>query len=167
MLGDFLSANPKATVEALARWDVRGDPLEQTTQLIELDISLATPDNGRDLALVFANLGSADDDFDLMTFRVEVAGATFGEEAQFENLADATSYFSTILFLGQAYRDAIADLDGPAVRAIFEVSTLAGKNVSIGLAAFVVPEPSTALLLAFGLVILATWPRSSREAMAR
>lgn len=73
---------------------------------------------------------------------------------------DANTYFSSLLFLGQAFLDEFPNEGDPAVRAIFEVTASKGQSVGYGLAAVVVPEPSTALLLGIGLALTATLRRS-------
>ncbi|HEB88531.1 MAG TPA: PEP-CTERM sorting domain-containing protein, partial [Deltaproteobacteria bacterium] len=65
------------------------------------------------------------------------------------------AYFASLLVLGDAFLDQFTGRTAPAVRVIFDVTSGAGQDVAYGLAAVVVPEPSTGLLLGLGLVWVA------------
>ncbi len=164
-LGDFVAANPGSQVQAIGGWEVRGGVDAPSTQMMELDITLDTPESGGDLALVFSNLNATGGGFETLLFRLEVLGEIFGEEVVFNDLASAVNYFSSVFLLGQPYLEFVPGFGVPGIRATFEVTTAPGQSIEFGLAAVVVPEPSTAIMLGFGLLLVATSRR--REATIR
>ena len=105
--------------------------------------------------MVFSNLDATGGGFESLLFRLEVLGEVFGTEVVFNDLASAVDYFSSVFLLGQPYSEFVPGFGVPGIRAIFEVTTTASQSISFGLAAVVVPEPSTALLLGLGLMLVA------------
>jgi hypothetical protein len=165
--------NPAARIEALGQWRARGVDPDGSTQATEFDITLATPESNGDLYLAIFDLQANEGGFEQLSFRLEVDGEAFGVEASFSDLEAARTFFAQAIFLGDAYFDGRVDAgDTPALRAIFEVTTGLHQQLAIGLAAVVVPEPSTALLIGLGLITLTrrsrsrqTFPRSSSDRM--
>ncbi len=151
-LQQLLSDRTGSRIEALARWGARGDATDSSNQLVELDISLAPPDFQGDLALAIYEIGEPGGAFESLRFHVEVLGQLFGEVMVFDDVAMANRYFSSLLVLGDAFLEQFTGRTAPAVRVVFDVTSGAGQNVAYGLAAVVVPEPSTGLLLGSGLV---------------
>lgn len=154
-LAAMLSETPSASVEALGRWSASGRGQEPTTQLVELDITLAPPEGPAELVLAVFNLDASGGGFESLAFRLEVFGVLFGEEVVFDNLSEAKAYFASVIVIGEAFLESFRARGVPAVRAIFESTLSGGQEVSFGLAAAVVPEPSTALLLGIGLFLVA------------
>jgi len=154
-LDTLLGETPGAKVEAVGQWSARADKRSVSTQFVELDITLDTPESEGELALAIFKLDATSGGFQSLAFRLEVLGEAFGEEAVFTNLAEANAYFSSLILLGEAFDDQFNGRGSPAVRAFFEVTTRERQSVAFGLAAVVIPEPSTALLLGIGLACLA------------
>jgi hypothetical protein len=154
-LDTLLGETPGAKVEAVGHWSAGADKRSVPTQFVELDITLDTPESEGELALAIFKVDATSGGFQSLAFRLEVLGEAFGEEAVFTNLAEANAYFSSLILLGEAFDDQFNGRGSPAVRAFFEVTTRERQSVAFGLAAVVIPEPSTALLLGIGLASLA------------
>jgi len=163
-LDAFLSTGNNASAAALASWSAKTGSGEVTEQRIELDIILAgstdDADLRRDVLLaVFAGEASSGG-FDELVFSLEVDGVLVGDEQRFTSLASASSYFAQLIELagvrpGGSSSPFVAPPEPARLRAIFDVRTSGNQSVSFGLAAMIVPEPGTALLLGLGLAGLA------------
>lgn len=164
-LANLISEVPGARVEALGQWSARGSDSDGSTQRVELDISLAMPDDGGNLLLAVFEQGASSGGFEELAFRLEVLGESFGEEQIFTSLAEATDYFASLIDLGEAFVDGFRNGGTPGVRAIFEWTGEEKQQVAFGLAVVVVPEPSTALLLGLGLCALRVSQRSRKWGM--
>jgi len=157
----LLVERPTAVVKALGQWQGRGTGFDDTVQITELDISLAPPDSNADLIFAVFDLNAVGGGFDELSFRLEVFGEQFGEEVVFGDIESAQEFFASAIVLGDAYLAELGTGNTPAVRAIFEVSMSAKQAISVSIAAVVVPEPSTALLMVLGLVGLGARRRSN------
>lgn len=146
--------NPNARIEALGEWRARGVDADFSTQTTEFDITLSTPSEpNADLYLAIFDIQANNGGFEELSFRLELDGEAFGEEATFGDVTAARTFFAEAILLGEAYYDgSVNPGDTPAIRAIFEVTSGFQQQLSIGLAAVVVPEPSTALLIGLGLL---------------
>jgi hypothetical protein len=100
-LGNLVGARPGVQVKAIRKWDAPGDSTGASAQLVELDITLATPETGRDLALAISHLSATRGGFETLLFRLEILDSVFGEEIIFDELADAVDFFSSIILLGE------------------------------------------------------------------
>lgn len=156
-LSDVLAGTPGSRIEGIGQWSALSDAGTSSTQLVELDITLRTPESGGgEVGLAIFDLGSANGGFESLAFRLEVLGEDFGPEMVFDDLAEASAYFSSLILLGAAFGEyQTGDLGSHAIRAYFEVVTAGQQEARFGLAAVVVPEPSTALLLGIGLAVIA------------
>jgi len=162
-LGALVSGNRSAAVEALGRWSAKASGRGPTTQLVELDITLAPPETPSELALAIFEMGASAGGFDSLAFRLEVLGEQMGDEIVFGDLASAKEYFSAVILLGDAFLEPGWSRDVPAVRAIFEVTMSGRQDIAFGLAAVVVPEPSSAVLIGLGLCFIASRRSDSRD----
>jgi hypothetical protein len=155
-LDALMSAEAGASVEAIGQWAARADSGAPSTQVTELGLTLTTPASGGDVALAIFDLDSSNGGFESLSFSLEVLGEAIVEEVVFDDLDEATTYFASLIDLGQAFDDDRSSGAAPhAIRAIFEVVAAGDQQARFGLAAVVVPEPSTAMLIAMGLSLLA------------
>lgn len=166
-LDALLAGNPGARVEGLAQWSASPDGMAPSSQTVELDIVLVPQESDATVALAVFELDSAGGGFESLAFRVEVAGTQLGDEMVFDTLAEANAYFASLVPVGSAFDAAYnPTFDAPAVRAIFDVVTGAGQSVELGVAAVVVPEPSTALFVGLGLAVLVQRGRRHQRSVA-
>jgi len=92
----------------------------------------------------------------------EEAGWVHFTKQLFDTPAAANAYFNSLLDLGDAFVENFSATSAPAVRAIFDVTQTEHQAVAFRVAAAVVPEPSTALLLGVGLAFASIQGRRCR-----
>lgn len=166
---DALLSEPRPTprVEALAHWSAAGDPddpagsAESALQLVRLDITFEPDPINREVLLAVFEESSAQGGFETLRFWLERNGEAFGTEQTFQTLEEANTFFADLIGLGNAIKlpnrfDDPNDDSSPAtVSAFFEALTRPGQTVAFGIAALVVPEPGTAVLIGLGLMAMA------------
>ncbi len=173
---DSLLSDPSAnaSIRALGSWSASGAKGTGVTQTVEIDITLQAVDLRREVLLAVFEEDAFAGGFDQMTFSLERYGERVGEEQTFSSLDQANAYFAELIGLGFLIPEA-PPLSGPlawpadqppAIRAIFEIASSGKQRVSFGIAAVVVPEPSTALLVGLGLAGLAARARRRPPASA-
>jgi hypothetical protein len=165
-LAELLSTHPTSHVEALGDWLARGTDPGGSGQSIALDLTLATPTMPATLGLAIFDLGAVNGGFDELTFGIEVRGTAFGEQHVFTTLAEAQAFFANMINLGDAFLDDATSSSPPGVRLQFDWTGHEGQEVAFGLAAVVVPEPSTAILIGCGLGLLTVRGRNGRASSA-
>lgn len=159
-LESLFNETPGAVVKTIGGWQAAGGTGRDSFQTTELDITLTTPDSNDDLILAIFDLQETNGGFEELVFRLEVFGEAFGDEMVFSDIKTARSFFASAIVLGAAYLDGFTPGDVPAVRAIFDVTLGNRQSIGMSIAAVVVPEPSTAILLGFGLMLIGRRRRS-------
>ncbi|MDJ0847747.1 MAG: PEP-CTERM sorting domain-containing protein [Myxococcota bacterium] len=144
-------ASEPSRMAALGQWGARNEGDEELVVTSELDVLLREA-VASTLAIGAFGFESEGEGFTTLAFRVESFGVVLDEEL-FADLDEALAFFEDQLFeVDDAFGD---DEDPPPLRLVFVATLARGDAFGMGLG-FVVPEPSTASLLALGLVVLAS-----------
>ncbi|MCG8587791.1 MAG: PEP-CTERM sorting domain-containing protein, partial [Proteobacteria bacterium] len=151
-LETLLTAEPDARVLVLGEVSALGEENDQLSlQTIDLALDPEPADvrSGIELAIFSESVLGAG--FEQLAFRLEVFGEVLGEEQTFASVEEADAFFASLLSVPS---DIVSPGGDSSIRAIFEISSLADQGITFGFAAVVVPEPSTGLLLGFGLALV-------------
>ncbi len=151
-------ATEPSRMAALGQWGARNEGDEELVVTSELDVLLREA-VASTLAIGAYGFESEGEGFTTLAFRVESFGAVLDEEL-FTDLDEALAFFEDQLFeVDDAFGD---DAEAPPLRLVFVATLARGDAFGMDLG-FVVPEPSTAPLLALGLLVLASRRRRRSE----
>jgi hypothetical protein len=157
-LAEFVDVHSNVDIAAIGEWHGRGiGGTELVHQETDFEITLLAPNDDGSLVLAIMALEVTDQGFESLDFRIEIKGEVVGEEQTFSDLAQAEEYFATLIDLGPAFFNPWNwQEEVPTVQVFFDATFRDTQSIGFGLAAVVIPEPSTGLLLALGLVVIAT-----------
>jgi len=154
-LKEVLAVDPGATVVALGQWSAEGIGDGGSVQHVELDITVSpTTDPDSIMQISIFELDTIAGGFDELTFGIEVLGEAYGSERVFFDVASANAFFASMISIEMAFGSDEVSLSDLDIRVYFDIISSAGQSIAYGLAAVVVPEPSTGLLLLIGLGLI-------------
>jgi hypothetical protein len=152
-------------VASIATWGAGPSTNDATQQTVELDITLVEKrsfgpfefDVAPAMAISVFDIAAVGGGFESLAFSVELDGERVGEVHVFDNLEEALVFFAELTTVDFGMRVLSQfPISDPVLRTIFDVRTAPGQSIEFGLAAVVVPEPSTGILVLVGLTVLGT-----------
>jgi len=155
-LAAFVQSDERADIVAMGEWGARAGDEGAVNQRVELDITLQQNQRLDPISIAIFETSVLGDGFGSLAFSVEVGGEQVGETNLFDDLASARAFFASMFSIGDAFADSPdrfgAFSDG--LKLIFDVVVEGREGIHLGFAAVVIPEPSTGLLIGFGLLWL-------------